>query len=458
MAFRALLSSKNSETNTIMAAACKSAGIRPEVCSDIFSAIDKGKKQAFSCIIADWSDQPEASFLLKRARESVSNQNTVAIAIVDNEPTAAEVRDNHLDFLIYRPISATEAEEVLAKASEKMQPSCASDSAELSNEDQNSEASKVSQSAVSGGAYAEGNNYQPGHFPQAGAAHADSEGEIASGEGEEEPRGPKHALGAREMLAAVLLLTCAFCLWRSRDVIQYLSRTREGRINVLRESVAALFNLNQTGAMPVSSAGTDAQQDTYFSRGPSSTTAQPQSLAVVATESALPEAHAPLPKAPDLALPTPVFIHQEAPPVHVARAAIPESMKNSAPIERPIVVTVNPAQMMPVSAPQTQPIQQQFSEPVALSEDAARALLMHTVNPVYPPEALAQKLHGAVVLQALVGRDGIVEDVKIIRGYFLLGRAAIAAVKQWKFQPYNVGGHTASTQTVITINFSYPPG
>jgi protein TonB len=121
------------------------------------------------------------------------------------------------------------------------------------------------------------------------------------------------------------------------------------------------------------------------------------------------------------------------------------------------VVTVNPAQMMPVSIPQPQPVQQ-FTEPVALSEEAARALLVHIVNPLYPPEALAQKLHGPVVLQAVIGRDGSVEDLKIVRGYFILGRAAIAAVKQWRFQPYSLSGHAAATQTVITINFSYPPG
>jgi TonB family protein len=119
---------------------------------------------------------------------------------------------------------------------------------------------------------------------------------------------------------------------------------------------------------------------------------------------------------------------------------------------------VSPAQMMPVSAPQVEPAVQQFSEPVTVSEEAERALLIQTVNPVYPAEAVAQKLHGPVVLQARIGRDGTVEDLKIVRGYFILGRAAIAAVKQWRFQPYSVNGHAAATQTVITINFSYPPG
>src|ERR1700688_3994314 len=123
MAFRALIFSKSSETNTAIKAACKSAGIRVEVRSDIFSAIDQAKTRAFSCVIVDWADQPEATFLLKRARESAPNRETISIAVVDHEPTAAEMRDNRLDSLIYRPISAEEANAVLAKASEKMQAS-----------------------------------------------------------------------------------------------------------------------------------------------------------------------------------------------------------------------------------------------------------------------------------------------------------------------------------------------
>src|ERR1700731_1626241 len=122
MAFRALLFSKNAETSTAMTAACGNTGIRVEVRSDIFTAIDLVKVRVFSCVIVDWADQPEATFLLKRARESASNPETVSIAVVDHEPTAAEMRDNRLDFLIYRPIADGEAAAVLTKASEKMPP------------------------------------------------------------------------------------------------------------------------------------------------------------------------------------------------------------------------------------------------------------------------------------------------------------------------------------------------
>jgi len=457
MAFRALLFSKSSETSAAMTTACKSTGIRAEVCSDIFTAIEKGNTQTFSCVIVDWADQPEATFLLKRAREFAPNRDTVAVTIVDREPTQAEMRDNRLDFLIYRPISAEEANAVLAKACEQMQPSSAEDAAESSAE---ADASHEDPGAVSVGADAAEPSHEdpPAGFRGGDGAEGDREIARDEDEEEEESHGRGRAIGFRGGCAAVLIIAAVFCLWRSRAVVEYLSRTQDGRFRVLRESVAALFYAKQTGALPVGSATGDAQQDAYFSRDSSSNSnTQTPALGVVATESTLTEARISLPKPPDFPLPVPVFEHQDAAPIRMQRAAIPESMRNSAPIERPLLATVNPAQMMPVSVSQPQPVQQ-FTEPVALSEEAARTLLVHIVNPVYPPEALAQKLHGPVVLQAVIGRDGSVEDLKIVRGYFILGRAAIAAVKQWRFQPYSLNGRAAATQTVITISFSYPPG
>ena len=452
MAFRALLVSKSPDTNAAMTAACKSTGIRVEVCSDIFTAIENAKTRAFSCVIADWADQPEASFLLKRARESAANRHTVAVAIVDHEPAAAEMSENHLDFLIYRPISSEEAQAVLAKALEQMQPSSGEDATESSGPShrKNEESNSASADAGNGDTEQRADNSD--------TSTSEGDREIATGEGEENSRKSVSAIGLRGVWAAALILVAAFCLWRSRDTIEYLSHTPEGRMRVLKESVAGLFYINQTGALPVSSAGSDAQQDAYFSRGPSNSNVDTPSLGVSATESTMAEIHTPLPKASDFPLPAPLFEHQEPAPVRVARVSIPESMRNSPPMERPVVVTVNPAQMMPVSSPPQQPAAQQFSEPVSLTEQAARALLVQSVDPVYPPEGLAQKLHGPVVLQAVIGRDGGVQDLKIVRGNFVLSRAAITAVKQWKFQPYSIDGHAAATQTVITINFTSPQG
>src|SRR5258708_16945742 len=190
-----------------MTAACKSTGIRAEVCSDIFTAIEKAKTQAFSCVIVDWADQPEATFLLKRAHESAPNEASVAVTIVDRDPTQVELRDNRLDFLIYRPISAEEANAVLAKACEQMQPLSAEDAAESSAE---ADASSEGPGAVSDVADATEHS-QPDPtvgFPEAYAADGSDDGEIARDEDEyeEESRGRGHARGFRGVCAAVLVV------------------------------------------------------------------------------------------------------------------------------------------------------------------------------------------------------------------------------------------------------------
>jgi periplasmic protein TonB len=95
-------------------------------------------------------------------------------------------------------------------------------------------------------------------------------------------------------------------------------------------------------------------------------------------------------------------------------------------------------------------------EPIDLPEEMARKLLVETVIPKYPEEALHAGMQGPVVLQAWIGRDGSVLDLKLIRGSFLLGKAAYQAVKQWRFQPYIRNGRALQAQTYITVNFKLP--
>lgn len=459
MSLRALLFSKSAGTAESLAAVFRASEIRAEVCSDIFSAIDKGTKQSFPCLIVDWSDQPEASFLLRRARESAPNRNAVAIAIVEHEPSPGELRDSRLDFLLHRPIATEEARAVLAKACQQMQMQPSALDAELGGSQGQFEAAEPYHEPEDSKLVSAPTEAPKSHLqaPQRDFEEATREQSAQNDEGildEQKPERPWYAVGFLSAFAAVLAFAAVFCLWRSRETVRYLAHTPEGTVHVLHESMATLFYANQSGAQSVGSATTAAQQDAYFARTAENSNGH-STLGVVSAEANLPETGVRLPKAFDFPLPTPKLLHSDPPPLHVERAAqVPESIRGSAPIGPPVVVTVGPAQMMPVSTPVPQTLQ--FSEPVRLSEEAARAMLVHSVDPLYPPEAAAQKLQGAVVLQAVIGRDGSVEDLKIIRGYFVLGRAAIAAVKQWRFQPYSVNGHAAQTQTTLTINFSRP--
>jgi TonB family protein len=461
MALCALLFSKSPEPAHQLAAVFQESGIRAEVCSDIFNAIEKVTKQKFSCLIVDWSDQPETSFLLKRARESGINRNAVAIAIVDNEPSSLELRENRLEFLLYRPIVADEARAVLAKACQQMEMQSAALDAEMGGSLQQFETTEASSEPEDPNLVS-----IAGEAPKsrAGAPQEDFQDlepeERSPGDeptiDEAEPERSRPSVGFHELhtvCAAVLALAAVFCLWRSRETVLYLAQTHEGIFHVLKESMAALLYTNRTGAQPVGSVIGDAHQDAYFARSTDNINGHP-ALGLVSTEASLPEGAVGLPEPFDFPLPTPELLHVDPPPLHVERGQVPESLRGAAPIGPLVVATVGPAQIMPVSTPVPQI--PQFSEPVHLSEEAARGLLVHSVDPVYPPEAAAQKVQGSVVLQAVIGRDGSVEDLKIVRGYFVLGRAAIAAVKQWRFQPYMLNGHPAETQTVLTVNFNRP--
>jgi TonB family protein len=452
MALRALLFSKNSETAQSLTAVLKEAGISTEVCMDIFAAMDKGTKQPFSCVIVDGSEQPEAGFLLKRARESGLNRAAVAIAIVDGEPTADEERENRLDFLIYRPIVADEARAVLAKACKQMQSHSPAYAAEAGAALDRPEIAEPSEPQAEDPNLVSIAGELPDSVPQALSADL-NEPTLADEPAHESRVSP---FSFKAVLATTLVLAAAFCFWKSRDVFQYLGQTPEGTFHVLQESVAALFYVNKSGGQSVGTAMTDAQQDAYFTRPSANPNTQPPTLGVASADIGLPDAPMHLRPAYDFPLPSPV-LHVEPLPTPAVRAALPDSIKTSAAIARPVVVTVNP-RMLPVSTPpSSSPSWQQSGEPVHLNEDAARALILHSVDPVYPPEAVAQKLQGPVVLQTSIGRDGAVQDVKLVRGYFVLAKAAITAVKQWRFRPYTVNGRALETQTVITINFNFPP-
>ena len=91
-----------------------------------------------------------------------------------------------------------------------------------------------------------------------------------------------------------------------------------------------------------------------------------------------------------------------------------------------------------------------------MSPEAAEGSLMHRVEPDYPEEARQQQIQGAVVLEVRAGRDGSIQEIKLVSGERLLADAAMAAVKQWRFKPLVVKGQPVEMQTTITLNFLLP--
>ncbi len=88
----------------------------------------------------------------------------------------------------------------------------------------------------------------------------------------------------------------------------------------------------------------------------------------------------------------------------------------------------------------------------------AEANLVYDVAPKYPPEAGEARIEGTVVLLALIGKDGTVEDVRVERGLPVLAQAAIEAVKKWRYRPYLLNGEPVEINSQITINFTLSRG
>jgi TonB family protein len=133
---------------------------------------------------------------------------------------------------------------------------------------------------------------------------------------------------------------------------------------------------------------------------------------------------------------------------------VPASSPDSA-VEGPPVVSaaLNPAALDNVlSAPNPEP----KLAAVPISQGVSNGHLIRRVAPVYPQQARMTRIEGDVVLDALIAEDGTVRDVKVVRGQPTLARAAVQAVRQWRYQPYELNRKPVRMNTTITVSFKLP--
>lgn len=160
-----------------------------------------------------------------------------------------------------------------------------------------------------------------------------------------------------------------------------------------------------------------------------------------------------------------------APPLTVTRTVLP-------PLEVEVVAgdvhrTLHPGtnsvrvDLQPGAAPQAVSVPAAIGNPnshtAAVTSNAAERVQMSTdtaevvsrpVKPDYPLLARQMKVQGSVILQALIGRDGLIQDLHVVSGPPILAGAAEEAVKQWHFKPHYQGVEAVETQARITVNFT----
>jgi len=93
-------------------------------------------------------------------------------------------------------------------------------------------------------------------------------------------------------------------------------------------------------------------------------------------------------------------------------------------------------------------------QPQASPAPPPAAAKTQDVRPVYPDVALKARVQGVVICEVLVGPDGRVKDVHVLRSIPLLDQAAVDAVRQWEFTTTLRNGDPVSIVMTVTVNFT----
>jgi protein TonB len=445
-----------------------------EVCPEIFSAVEKITGRSFDVVVSDWNEGLEAVFLLKTSRELEVNRAAFAIAVANREAASA-AREAGADLILSRPIVVQEVKYALLTCdpflahmktwlpklglSEGKKPKSAQ--AEC----------KPLPKPVNHGAAQPAPPILPWPYPP-----------------------PPHNAGPELPLVPAESIFDEDLLYRSRAQTVFpgrepsfssappLRRKTPSRvlpslaIAVAFLSVSYVFSEPLRGQGPATGAvahicgrvveRTQAwlhPSEPYPAMGSAVQVARNDDSQPARPGRGVPRIRVTEVKDPSLTnadarareesrrLKAAPSVPIEAPPVapEPARAnaavRIPESLK----------LPVQNATMRSLAAGIT-PALLAALEPVALSEDFSRRLLLQRVLPRYPEQAVRARLQGPVVLQAWIGRDGSVQELKLIRGSLLLGQAAYQAVRQWRYQPYLVNGRAVQAQTLVTVDFKLP--
>lgn len=94
------------------------------------------------------------------------------------------------------------------------------------------------------------------------------------------------------------------------------------------------------------------------------------------------------------------------------------------------------------------------SAPVRVGSNIKTPTKVKDVRPMYPPDALAAKIQGVVIIETTINPDGRVSDAKILRSIPMLDDAALAAVREWEFTPTYLNGAAVPVIMTVTVNFT----
>ena len=170
----------------------------------------------------------------------------------------------------------------------------------------------------------------------------------------------------------------------------------------------------------------------------------------------------PTPPTPATATPTPVANRDAAPTV------VPDEIRPELP--PPVVGDVVEGAVPPIGAPTggfapavgigrdvtpvPPPPPVQPTKPVRPGGDIREPVKVKHVPPVYPQIAINARISGRVVIDAVIGVDGVVREARILSGVPLLNQAALDAVRQWRYTPTTLNNVPVPVIMTVTVQFN----
>ncbi|MGH9381344.1 MAG: energy transducer TonB [Thermoanaerobaculia bacterium] len=154
--------------------------------------------------------------------------------------------------------------------------------------------------------------------------------------------------------------------------------------------------------------------------------------------------------------PPPPPQEQEIPPPKTKKVPIPDPTPDE---PEPIV---DPEELQPeidlpdtdliFGMPDAPPAEPQG--PIMVGGDVQAPVKLSGAEPTYTEIARRARIEGVVIVQAIVNKEGVVENVKILKGLPMgLDQSAVDAVKRWRFEPATLHGKPVDVYYTLTVNF-----
>ncbi len=444
-----LLFSSDQETSRQLRQALYELEFEVQHCSEIFAAVEKLTNKSFDVIVTDFDDGLEASFLLKTSRELKANSRAFTLAITSDRDANAAARKVGADLVLNKPIVTEVAKYSLLTSDAflrsmrnwlpKLQVGGGPASQSETSSGQNAMAPAASiaerplaHSSNQRAGWCNDRVRRPAALPVPQSAEPIALWPYVSGS-----RPKSHHRSS----ALVLIAAMAMVFFSVGYVFSAPTRSQAVVSSVAVVCEKALAK-TESWLRPLNSDGSTSE---WAQNEESQTSAVRRSSHVRVTEIHDPtETVQSKPASPPQTLQTELRKPQEQLARTTSAPIIPESLRT------PVALSAaEPAARM-------SPSLLAALQPVDLPEEFSARLLLQRVEPSYPAQALQAGLQGPVVLRAWIGKDGRIEDLKLIRGSFLLGEAAYHAVKQWRYKPYLLNGQAVEAETYVTVNFKLP--